>query len=84
MKVTGIVLASFPRYSVIRSLSLRMSTASPSLLIANEGNVVSITLNRPKALNALDTDMCNQIRDMLLHWKRVGLKDKSTPGALIG
>jgi hypothetical protein len=63
---------------------MRMSTASSSLLVENQGHVVSLTLNRPKALNALDISMCIDIRDMLLHWRRVGLKDTSTPGALIG
>ena len=47
------------------------STAVPPLLMDTNtgGNVVTVTLNRPKALNALDKEMCAGIRDMLHGWK---------------
>lgn len=39
-------------------------------LRGKHGNIGHILLNRPKALNALTAEMCQQLRDQLLRWQR--------------
>lgn len=41
----------------------------PEILTERRGLLGLITLNRPKALNALNADMCRTILDALLEWK---------------
>jgi enoyl-CoA hydratase len=45
-----------------------MSEAEPEVLIALEGAVGRITLNRPAALHALTTNMCRLITEALVTW----------------
>jgi enoyl-CoA hydratase len=45
-----------------------MSEAEPEVLIRIEGAVGRITLNRPKALHALTTNMCRQMIEALTTW----------------
>ena len=40
----------------------------PEILTERRGHLGLITLNRPKALNALTTDMCREFLDALLQW----------------
>jgi enoyl-CoA hydratase len=42
----------------------------PPILFENRGAIGLITLNRPKALNALTRDMCLGMADMLAEWAR--------------
>jgi enoyl-CoA hydratase len=44
--------------------------SEPEVLIRIEGVAGRITLNRPKALNALNADMCLSITEALLAWRR--------------
>ncbi len=44
-------------------------SAEPEVLIRTVGKVGRITLNRPKALNALTTSMCAAMADALRHWR---------------
>ncbi|MGV2854421.1 3-hydroxyisobutyryl-CoA hydrolase [Glutamicibacter sp. AGC13] len=41
----------------------------PEILTERRGHLGLITLNRPKALNALNTDMCRDFFDVLLEWR---------------
>ena len=41
----------------------------PEILTERRGLLGLITLNRPKALNALNANMCRTILDALLEWK---------------
>ena len=41
----------------------------PEILTQRRGHLGLITLNRPKSLNALNTDMCRAILDALLQWR---------------
>jgi enoyl-CoA hydratase/carnithine racemase len=41
-----------------------------SELSGKNGNIGEITLNRPKALNALTTNMCYQLRTQLIEWQQ--------------
>ena len=41
----------------------------PEILTERRGHLGLITLNRPKALNALTTDMCREFLDALLQWR---------------
>ena len=43
-------------------------TDEPEVFVRVEGNAGRITLNRPRALNALTADMCLAISDALLAW----------------
>lgn len=43
-------------------------TANDDLLIRSEGPIGLITLNRPRALNALTTDMCHRLLPVLQQW----------------
>lgn len=49
--------------------SVTVLSSEPSLLLKQYGNVQSIILNRPKALNSLNLEMCVKMRDILLKWK---------------
>ncbi len=44
-------------------------TEEPEVLTRVEGGVGRVTLNRPKALHALTTNMCRLITDALLAWR---------------
>lgn len=46
-----------------------MSTTAATVLAQRLGSVVSLTLNRPKALNALTLEMCKAIKQNLTEWK---------------
>ena len=58
------------RPSFLRTLKMSCSSVVPPLLINSSanGNVVTVTLNRPKALNALDKEMCAGIKDLVNGW----------------
>jgi enoyl-CoA hydratase len=43
--------------------------ASDDILIEQRGGVVVVTLNRPRALNALSLDMCRALHDGLARWQ---------------
>ncbi len=64
------------RAQSIRSMS---SSVEPELLLSQQKQVGIITLNRPKALNSLNLQMCRDIKRKLLDWHTV---DKSV-GAFI-
>ena len=55
------------------------ASAEPPVLTRIENGVGRITLNRPKALHALNTEMCEEIIQALLAWK----DDPGGPGGLI-
>jgi enoyl-CoA hydratase len=44
-------------------------TEAPDVLCRIEGRVGRITLNRPKALHALTTDMCRRMTEALVAWR---------------
>lgn len=50
-------------------ISESSSSLESSVLFRIEGKAGVITLNRPKALNALDLEMIRQIRQTLLQWR---------------
>ena len=58
--------------SATASSTVAIPMSTPSLLACSNasGSVVNITLNRPKALNALDQDMCQGMLNLLDSWKR--------------
>lgn len=59
-------------------------SGTPSLDIQNPTKfAMVVTLNRPKALNALDIDMCTSVRDMLLSWRRKGVDGVDVPHVFI-
>ena len=41
----------------------------PEILVRVEGRVGRLTLNRPKALHALTTGMCQAMTDALMAWR---------------
>jgi len=45
------------------------TSPDPEVLIGVEGPVGRLTLNRPKALHALTTDMCRAMTDALMTWR---------------
>jgi enoyl-CoA hydratase len=45
------------------------ATAEPGVLVRVEGRVGRLTLNRPKALHALDLDMIERMTEALLAWQ---------------
>lgn len=44
-------------------------TATPAVLVARRGSLARILLNRPKAINALTTDMVNAVSTALEQWR---------------
>ena len=51
--------------------TMSFSTAGAALEWGRSSTgAVSLTLNRPKALNALDGPMCQEVKDALLRWRR--------------
>lgn len=44
-------------------------TATPDVLVARRGSLARILLNRPKAINALTTDMVNAVSAALEQWR---------------
>ena len=52
--------------------------SSSALLWQRSGHVLKLTLNRVKALNSLDTDMCADIRKHLVEWRGVGSNDHTS------
>ena len=70
--LTGYRLATVGRnFASIARLFATVSMSTPSLLGESNasGSLVTITLNRPKALNSLDKDMCSGILDTLKGWE---------------
>lgn len=61
---------SFPLKPRFIRNATRMSSSVPPILINENasGNTITVTLNRPKALNALDKEMCGGIKDMVNGW----------------
>ena len=53
-----------------------MSEAEPEVLIRIEGAVGRITLNRPKALHALTTNMCRQMIEALTTWIDISIVNR--------
>lgn len=45
------------------------NTAAPTVLVRTEGSLGRLTLNRPKAINALDLDMIRQLTAALERWR---------------
>ncbi|WP_426187545.1 enoyl-CoA hydratase/isomerase family protein [Microbacterium sp. TWP3-1-2b2] len=45
------------------------TTAAPTVLVRTEGSLGRLTLNRPKAINALDIDMIRQLTAALDGWR---------------
>lgn len=45
------------------------ATSTPDVLTARTGSLARIMLNRPKAINALTTDMVNAVTDALAAWR---------------
>jgi len=72
------------RRSAIRLFSSSASSSSSLLISAQQQQqqqqtgVVTITLNRPKALNALDLDMCASLKETLLQWRRPSASSSSS------
>jgi enoyl-CoA hydratase len=46
-----------------------MSDSQPQVIVRKEGRTGRLSLNRPRALNALDLDMCRIITEALLAWR---------------
>lgn len=44
-----------------------MSTTEPAILVEQRKNLLVVELNRPKALNSLTTDMCKEMRSLLIN-----------------
>lgn len=44
-------------------------TSTPDVLVARRGHLARIMLNRPRAINALTTDMVNAVADALKQWR---------------
>ncbi len=42
--------------------------SEPEIIVRVEGQVGRLSLNRPRALNALTADMCLAVSDALLGW----------------
>lgn len=51
----------------------------PSVLVADRGHASIVTLNRPKALNALNVDMCHHMISLLNQWHGVGAGAGAAP-----
>lgn len=45
------------------------TNGNESIIISSSKNAVSVTLNRSKALNALNASMCQEMKSLLLKWK---------------
>jgi len=56
------------------TIPIAMSTDKLIACTNSSGSVANITLNRPKALNALDQDMCSGMLTLLDAWKGGGAK----------
>jgi enoyl-CoA hydratase/carnithine racemase len=69
----------YPRYSnALKSIRMLSSMASNdrSLIWEKSGRIVTLSLNRPKALNSLTLDMCTEVCRYLKEWN-VGIDDVS-------
>src|ERR1700733_14620264 len=65
---------------IIISRMMSSTTAAPSLLVHQKNKLLTIELNRPKALNALNVEMCQEITTLLRN--RINA-DSSDVGAFI-
>lgn len=61
-KMQASVVRNFVRISKIRPMS---TAAAASLIVNANRNVLVVELNRPKVLNALSQDMCDEMVDVL-------------------
>lgn len=59
------MLLSFTRNIVRNSKFRPMSTSASALVVNANSNILVVELNRPKALNALSKDMCDDLIDVL-------------------
>lgn len=66
--------------SNIRLFSTSTLTIPESILVTEKNNLLNIHLNKPKALNALNLEMCNSIKSLLMN--KINAKD-SKIGAFI-
>lgn len=51
------------------------TSAEDDVLFEEKNNVGIITLNRPKALNALNLSMVKKLYPKLIHWQNINKKD---------
>lgn len=76
--------SNFIRNSLSASRSSRTMSSTPapepSLIVRQNQNLLVLELNRPKALNALSLEMCNQLKTLLV--ERINVAD-STVGAFV-
>lgn len=84
----GIVLAAVEgikskrMISRIQFSSSSSSSSSSSLLVEQHHNVLSITLNRPKALNTLTLETCNSMIDLLWDINRLHPPQRNSGGSM--
>ena len=85
----GVVLAAVEgikskrMISRIQFSSSSSSSSSSSLLVEQHHNVLSITLNRPKALNTLTLETCNSMIDLLRDINRLHPPQRSSGGPAV-
>ncbi len=68
-QVGGRLLPSSQRSSSLSTVAVAMSTKSLLASSNASGSMVTVIMNRPKALNALDEDMCSGMLDLLGKWE---------------
>ena len=54
--------------NIFRQIRMISSNPEATVLLKHNGAVANVTLNRPKALNALEPSMVNIMNDMLHSW----------------
>lgn len=79
-------LKNIPRMSsnirtAASSFSTTAAAVSDSILVSEKNNLVKIVLNKPKALNALNLEMCNNIKSLLLN--KINAKDSKYGAFLV-
>lgn len=65
-RATSLLYTTTSTRSTLRHPLRMMSTAEPAILVEQRKNLLIVELNRPKALNSLTTDMCKDMKNLLL------------------
>ncbi|KAK5974013.1 3-hydroxyisobutyryl-CoA hydrolase mitochondrial [Trichostrongylus colubriformis] len=66
------IFARFPRLHLQNLCQMAMSTAPSEIIVEKQGTKRILTLNRPKALNALNLSMCREIYPRFREWEDAG------------
>jgi len=72
---------TFSKYSFLKRNSFRTMSTLPDVLLETKKSTGIITLNRPKALNALNLNMVRAIYPQLIKWKDGGVKQVIVKGS---